>query len=150
MGEWKKICCAIDFSEPSRLAMEEGARLALRCQAELTLLHVHEVPTVASTETLSPRKLLERALEEAERKLAGWKADAERIAGRPVRSMVLTGEAAPEILRSVREQPFDLLVVSTHGRTGLKRLVLGSVAERVVREADCPVLVARRVATWKV
>ena len=74
--------------------------------------------------------------------LAAWRADAERRAGRPVRSRVLWGDAVTEILRHAREEHSDLLVVGTHGRSGVARLVLGSVAERVARQSPCPVLVA--------
>ncbi len=145
MSEWKKICCAIDFSDPSRFAMEEAADLARRLQADLTLLHVYEPPLPASPEMLvSPPELFEQGVREMERKMEGWQLEAERIAGRPVPSTVLGGNPADEILRFLREGFFDLLVMATRGRTGLKRLVLGSVAERVVRQADCPVLVVRR------
>jgi nucleotide-binding universal stress UspA family protein len=83
-------------------------------------------------------------LVDLERKMARWRHEAEELVGRPVRSSVVAGDAASEITRLARERPFDLVVVGTHGRRGLKRLFLGSVAERVVREADCAVLVARR------
>lgn len=141
MAEWKKICCAIDFSEPSHLAMEEAASLARRFEAELTLLHVYEERAV------SPEILLakyEQAAPELEKKVGGFQREAEQIAGRPVRTVLLTGSAAAtEIGRFVREGSFDLAVMATHGRTGLARVVLGSVAERVVREAECSVLVVR-------
>ncbi len=66
-----------------------------------------------------------------------------QVVGQPVRTTILTGGAAEAILRFVREEPVDLLVVGTHGRTGLMHFVMGSVAEEVVRHADCPVLVRR-------
>ncbi len=75
--------------------------------------------------------------------VAEWRAEATRASGRPVHSTVLGGNPASEIVGYVRERGFDLLVLATHGRTGLARFVLGSVAERVVREATCPVLVVR-------
>jgi nucleotide-binding universal stress UspA family protein len=56
------------------------------------------------------------------------------------RDLVTTGEAAPEILRIARQERADLIVIATHGLTGWRRLVFGSVAERVVRQATCPVL----------
>lgn len=147
MAEWKKICCAVDFSEPSRLAMNEAADLARRFQADLTVLHVYEEPAAAVAALEAPRlEHLERAAGEIERKLSGWRSEAEAVATRQVRSAMLSGATAAEILRFVREGSFDLLVVGTHGRTGFKHLVLGSVAERVVREADCTVLVPRRSA----
>ncbi len=80
---------------------------------------------------------------ELERKLAQWKAKAEDISGGTVSSQLIEGTAGKEIVRFAREGGLDLIVVGTHGRTGVRHLVLGSVAERVVREAHCPVLVAR-------
>lgn len=141
MDDWKKICCAIDFSDPSLIAMQRGAALAGRLEAELILLYVHEAHA-ASAEILLSR--FEHALPEVESKMRTWQREAERIAGRPTRSMILAGNAAAEIVRLSCEGSFDLLVLGTRGRTGLTRLVLGSVAERVVREAECAVLVVRQ------
>lgn len=141
MDEWKKICCAIDFSDPSRIAMQKAAALAERLDAELVLLHVYEAHA-ASPEILLSR--FEQELPNLEAKMRAWEGDAERITRRPPRSIILTGNAAAEILRLSGEGSFDLLVLATRGRTGLTRLVLGSVAERVVRESSCPVMVVRQ------
>ncbi len=139
---WKRICCAVDFSEPSRLAMAQAASLAAHFQAELTLLHVHEQPPPNATDVLvSPPEMFERETIQMERILIGWAKDAEEIARQPVKTAVLFGKPAAEIVRYVRENAFDLVVVSTHGRTGLRHVVLGSVAERIVRSAGRPVLV---------
>lgn len=139
---WTKICCAVDLSEPSRVAMEEAAWLANRLGAELTLVHVHIPPPAAASDVLVSSRggALARA-HENEETLARWLADAERGAGRPARSRILSGDPAAEILRYAGEERCDLVVVGTHGRTGLTRVVLGSVAERVARQAPCPVLV---------
>ena len=145
MAEWKRICCAVDFSMSSRFAMEEAAALARKFQAELTVLHVYELPTAVSKSVVAsaPHKV-EEAVMDLQRKLDVWRADAEGMAGLPVCSSVLPGNPADEIIRYARDASVDLLVLATHGRTGLTRLVLGSVAERIVREAPCPVLVERR------
>jgi nucleotide-binding universal stress UspA family protein len=78
---------------------------------------------------------------EDEETLARWRADAEGRARRPVRSRTLSGDPAAEIVRHAREERCDLVVIGTHGRAGIPRLVLGSVAERVARQCPCPVLV---------
>ncbi len=144
MPDWNGICCAVDFSEPSRYAMEQAAELARRFGSELTLVHVHEPPRAAATDLLTaPVGMADEAGAEIERAMEGWRGDAERLAGRAVRSSILVGPPAAEIARFARERGCDLVVLATHGRTGLKRLVLGSVAEQVVRLAPCPVLVAR-------
>ncbi len=142
MIDWKKIFCAVDFADPSRAAMEQAADLAKRFEAELTLVHVLIPPPPAASDVLvSSRGLAGAKAEEDEERLARWRADAERRAGRPARSRVLSGDPAGEIVRHAREERCDLLVVGTHGRTGIPRLALGSVAERVARRSPCPVLV---------
>ncbi len=147
MAAWTRICCAVDFSESSRFALLEAADLARRHEADLTLLHVFEPPAALAGDTLvAPPELFEASAVEMDRKLEGWRAEAERVAGRRVFSMVRTGNPASEIVHFARERFVDLVVMGTHGRTGIRHLVLGSVAERVVRQADCSVLVARRTA----
>jgi nucleotide-binding universal stress UspA family protein len=142
MTEWKRICCAVDFEEPSRAAMAQAADLAARLEAELTLVHALAPPTEAASDVLvSSRGLARAEADEHEATLARWRADAERRVGRPVPARVLWGEPTEEIVRYAREQRCDVLVLGTHGRTGMSRLVLGSVAERVARRAPCPVLV---------
>jgi nucleotide-binding universal stress UspA family protein len=129
MMSWKRIMCAVDFSEPSRIALDGAAALAARLGAELTLVHVQPA---ASCGDGSAEETMER-----------WCSDAEAVVGTPVRARVVTGEAAPEILREARESGCELLIVGRRERTGLSRLVLGSVAEELVRSAPCPVLIAR-------
>ncbi len=141
---WKKICCATDFSEPSRIAMLDAAELARRLEADLELVHVHTPPPMGTDVLAANVAMPELALAELEETLARWRDEAERLLGRAVRSTVLSGDAAGEIVRLARERGLDVVVVGTHGRRGLKRFVIGSVAERVVREAPCVVIVARR------
>jgi nucleotide-binding universal stress UspA family protein len=81
--------------------------------------------------------------EELERKLETWRAEAERRVGSKVEARVLPGLPAAEVARLALEGSFDLVVVATHGRRGVKRVLLGSVAERIVRDAPCTVLVVR-------
>lgn len=146
MAGWKKICCAVDFSEPSRKAMREAAELARRLGAELVLVHSFVPPPVVATDMLvSTRDLGTLVAEELEQTLAAWRSDAATIAGGPVTTALLAGEPEKEIVRYARDHPVDLLVLATHGRSGLKRLVLGSVADAVTRRAPCPVLVVRGV-----
>lgn len=149
MAEWKRFCCAIDFSEHSRLAMQEAAELTRRFDGQLELVHVHpQPPTTAAIELLSPPPgVAEMATRELRTTLAEWEKEAERIAGRPVRSTVIPGSPADEIVRFARERGTDVVVLGTHDRKRVARVLLGSVAERAVREAPCPVLVVRRRET---
>jgi nucleotide-binding universal stress UspA family protein len=147
MAGWKKLCCAIDFSETSHAAMREATELARRFGAELELLHVHPPPPAAGLDmSVRPPDFVEVASTELESTMAIWQEEAERATGRAVHSTVLPGTAAAaadEILRFLRAGGHDLLVVGTHGRRGVQRILLGSVAGRVAREAPCSVLVIR-------
>jgi nucleotide-binding universal stress UspA family protein len=144
MSGWKEICCACDFSESSRVALETAADLARRFDARLTIVHTRLAETQAASDVLvSSRGVARAEAEVAAEELARWRGVAEARAGAPVRSSLLAGDPATEIVRFARENRCDLLVLGTHGRVGLPRMVLGSVAERVVRRSGCPVLVAR-------
>jgi nucleotide-binding universal stress UspA family protein len=143
MAIWNKICCGVDFSEPSRIAVEEAATLAKQLDAELTLLHVYQVAGTAEMGGSLP-ELFPSAVKEVEHELEGWRAMAERLVSRPVRSKVVQGKAGSEIVRFAADEAMDAIVVATHGRTGIRRLVMGSVAKQVVELADCAVVVIRR------
>jgi nucleotide-binding universal stress UspA family protein len=145
MAEWKRICCAIDFSDSSHFALSEAADLTRRFDGELTLFHAYELPEAGAGDVLaSPPAIFERASRETKDALERWRAEAESIAGRPVQTTVQVGDASAELVRFALEGGFDLVVVGTHGHKGFQRMMLGSVAERVVRRAACPVLVVRR------
>jgi nucleotide-binding universal stress UspA family protein len=140
----KRIICPTDFSEPAAAAERQAGRLAVALGAEIVLLHVAtEAPLWR--ETVFSANLL--GVFEAQRK---WAQDA--LAQRGValaaegvtaRSVVKVGAAWREIVRLATEEHADMIVMGTQGRTGLDRLLLGSVAERVVRHAPCPVLTVR-------
>ena len=144
MVSWLEILCGIDFSRGAEATLEAAADLARRHGGALTLLHVREpLPAAGGKGFVPPPGLTEAESVEIGRQLERWRAEAARMSGGEVRAEAATGAPASEIVRRAREKPFDLVVVGTHGRTGLRRLMLGSVAERVVREAPCPVLVVR-------
>lgn len=145
-GEWKRICCAVDFSDESRRAMDEAAALAARSGGALALVHV-----LGGTSPREPRlpyrseSSPERA-DDAARRLEEWRRAAERVTGTPVSASLLTGAAVAEILRFAREGRYDAVVVGTPGPQGCARTVFGSVAEDVIRRAPCSVLVVRERA----
>ena len=138
----KKILVPIDFSETSRKAVQYAVSFAKQFKAELHLLHIVE-PTPAPPEVvyLESAAIYTEAREVAEKQLAEWRtaAAAETITKATVRN----GIAHREIVRAASELKADLIIVGTHGRTGLTHLFMGSTAERVIREATCPVLVVR-------
>jgi nucleotide-binding universal stress UspA family protein len=141
----KKILVATDFSPCARAALDAAVELAAPLQASILLLHVYAVPT----EVLPDGSILSLdglAVERIERALDDELCDERRRAQRRGVAIAVEhadGQPAEVILRRAAEEHIDLIVAGTHGRRGLKRLVLGSVAERVLRTASCPVLVVR-------
>jgi nucleotide-binding universal stress UspA family protein len=145
-AEWKRICCPIDFSDASRAALEVAADLARRFGARLVLLHAYPIPgyTFPDGSVVASPKMMQELADQAERHLEEWRADAQRLAGTPeVSAEKAVGEPAAEILAWAAKNGIDLLVLGTHGRTGIEHALMGSIAERVVRRAHCPVLTVR-------
>jgi universal stress protein A len=132
------ILTPIDFSEHSKQAMTYAFELAEKFGAKLSLLHVIEVPVYA-IEVYLPMQDLEQA---ARRELALLLPEAE-ASGVDVTRLVEMGVPSQKILETAAAEQVDMIVMATHGRTGLAHLVMGSVAERVVRMASCPVLTIR-------
>jgi nucleotide-binding universal stress UspA family protein len=88
--------------------------------------------------------MMQDLADQAERHLEEWRAEAQRLAGTPgVAAERAIGEPAQEIVSWAAKNRVDLLVLGTHGRTGLEHALMGSIAERVVRRAHCPVLTVR-------
>jgi nucleotide-binding universal stress UspA family protein len=145
-ADWKRICCPIDFSDASRAAMEVAADLARHFGAELVLLHAYPIPgyTFPDGSVVASPKMMQELADQAQRHLEEWRAEAERLSGNPrVLAEKAIGEPAAEIVSFARGRGVDLLVLGTHGRTGLEHALMGSIAERVVRRAHCPVLTVR-------
>jgi nucleotide-binding universal stress UspA family protein len=144
MPAWKRICCAIDFSPVSRAAMESASELARRFDAELVLLHVDDRPPAPNArDTLVPVASIEQGSFFLERQLDEWTGVAERLTGRAVRRELLQGSPSERIVQYAATQRADAVVVGTHGRTGADRFVFGSVAQAVVRDASCSVIVVK-------
>jgi nucleotide-binding universal stress UspA family protein len=145
-ADWKRICCPIDFSDASRAATEVAADLARRFGAELVLLHAYPIPgyTFPDGSVVASPKMMQDLADQAERHLEEWRAEAQRLAGTSgVAAERAIGEPAQEIVSWAAKNRVDLLVLGTHGRTGLEHALMGSIAERVVRRAHCPVLTVR-------
>jgi len=140
----QKILCAVDFSEPSKRALEAAADLAKRYDATLTLLHVFQVPGYVLPDGMLLSAAMAADHFQAINKLLADDQRAAEKAGAPrVETLSLEGVAWREIVLRALEHHYGLIVVGTHGRTGIRHVLLGSVAERVVRHAPCPVLVVR-------
>src|SRR5512146_2689855 len=122
-ADWKRICCPIDFSDASRAAMEVAADLARRFGAELVLLHAYPIPgyTFPDGSVVASPKMMQDLADQAQRHLDAWRADAVRLVGASrVTAEKAVGEPAGEIVSFARERGVDLLVLGTHGRTGLE------------------------------
>jgi nucleotide-binding universal stress UspA family protein len=142
MSAWNRICCPIDFSRVSRIAMEEAATLGSRFGGSVTLLHIETgTPLPAPEATLVPAEALHMVTLERERQLEAWRAAAERISRAPVDSALVEGDPATEIIRFVAGSRYDVIVMGTHGRSGRDKVPFGSVAQKVILDAPCPVLV---------
>jgi nucleotide-binding universal stress UspA family protein len=141
MTEITRILCPVDFSDCSRHAVDHAAALAQWYDARLTLLHVLEpfiVPDGPAPYVRPVAPLVDRAALEAD--IAGF-AGHLRDRSVPFETVIADGPAAAAITDTAAELGSDLIVIGTHGRGGFEHLLLGSVAERVLRTAGCPVLV---------
>jgi nucleotide-binding universal stress UspA family protein len=146
MREVRRILVPTDFGEPSAKALAYGKELARLFRSSLHVLHVIEGPYLDSfpIEGYVPSMPeFNRSLEQrAQRSIAELLDDFERRELKTVEAAQF-GQAAKQICRYAEEQDVDLIVMGTHGRGGVAHLLLGSVAERVVRTARCPVLTVR-------
>jgi nucleotide-binding universal stress UspA family protein len=147
MSAYRRILVAVDGSPTSMKGLREAIRLAKDGRAQLLLLHVvNEFYAFASLDGFAPGVDLVPALREGgQRVLAKAKAAAEKegIRAKTLLRETLGGPAAGSIVRDARRQRADLIVLGTHGRRGLRRMVLGSDAEAVVRSSPVPVLLVR-------
>lgn len=139
----RRILCAVDFSPSSEAALGEALAIARVFEAALTVLHVAGPPTsllpdgghaVAATARTATGDSVATA------RLEALRARIVESGFRDVETRTAVGVAWRAIVDEAGSGGHDLLVVGTHGRTGVRRLLLGSVAEHVVRHAPCPVL----------
>ncbi len=142
----RRIVCPTDFSEFSKRALSCAGALARWYGASLTAVHVYPFfPPPPSEIPIDPRgvplqaDLRVRLIAELRRFL-----EPARRAGLPAEAVLLEGDPVKEIIHHARDGNADLIVLGTHGRSGFERLMLGSVAERVLRLAPCPVLTVPR------
>ncbi len=136
---FSRILCPIDFERDSMDALELAYRLAQQNSATVYLLTVIGEPLEAATE-LPPVAVMPNAGFEAECRIRLEALAREKLAGVSHEELVASGNAAPEILKLAKRRKIDLIVMGTHGRTGVSHFLLGSVAERIVRESPVPVM----------
>lgn len=137
----KTILVPTDFGEASDCAVEYALELAKALGSEIVLLHAFEIPAVGFPDgaLIATAEMTNRVLEGAQ---VGLDRQVAQYEGRGVamRSVIKQGDAWRSVVGTAEELGADLIVMGTHGRKGLPRALLGSVAEKVVRTAHCPVL----------
>jgi nucleotide-binding universal stress UspA family protein len=146
MSAYKRILAAVDGSKASNKGLREALRLAKREGARLFLLNVvNDFYAFAAVEGPAPVDLVPLLREGGKRILARAEAAARKAGVKPAVLMreIVGGPAADAIVREAKKQRADLIVLGTHGRRGVRRLVLGSDAEQVVRTSPVPVLLVR-------
>jgi nucleotide-binding universal stress UspA family protein len=158
-SDFKRILCPVDLSSFSLEALKLGVKMAQGAGASLYILHVIDNPydelymkSITQTdpallelykrEPLRRSRIVKATVEHAEVSLKYFCHDAVQSLPK-VRYLVLSGNPFEKILEATEDHRIDLIVLATHGRTGLKRLLIGNVAEKVVRHAPCPVLTVK-------
>jgi universal stress protein A len=132
---FRRILCPVDFSSTSQAALKFAAGMSGQLKCELILLHVFELMNSANVVT-------HNVLENLETKHQLEQLSVEQAYGNVIR-MMHSGVPGKTICQTAIDHSCDLIVMGTHGRSGLKHLLMGSVAEYVLRNSACPVLVLR-------
>ena len=141
----KSILVPVDFSPASKRALEYAVGVASQFKATLTLLHVVEPVATPDFAASFPLALEDESLMAAAKRQLEQTVKAARVPrGMVEKVLVRFGRSFHEIADAARTRKADLIIISTHGYTGLKHALLGSTTERVVRHAHCPVLVVRQ------
>jgi nucleotide-binding universal stress UspA family protein len=139
---FQKILIAVDEGPVAAHAVTVGTELAKALNAEVAFVNVVEIEMAASGDSgISPTETM-ALLERDARRLLATCAESARLRAQPLQFVVF-GKPGHEILKTAEEWAADLIVIGTHGRAGVSHLLLGSVAESVVRRARCPVLTVR-------
>ena len=147
MLPFKRIICPTDFSEPACKAIRAAGELAETFSAELILIHV--VGAIPALDTPTGMVGFDVAAYQKELTDSAEKSLQERLEKHipeavDSRTLVVHGEAAHEIVCAAKDEECDLIVMSTHGAAGWRERIFGSVTEKVVRHAECPVMTVHR------
>jgi len=146
----QRILVPVDYSEPSTKALSLALEIAERLNAEIEVVHAWDKPAYITENVMSHRSehtapaLLDQIGQTAETDLAEFLSTIPVPQKLSLTHRLLSGEPGTQILRALREGNYDLVVMGTHGRSGLSHLLLGSVTERIVRLSSVPVLTVPR------
>jgi len=147
MYKVERILCPTDFSEGSLQALSVATDIATKLGAKLSVIHVLPILSALPTDpnfVFAVHQSQDLLYEDLEKRLYEMTRESKEK-GIQGRVFVEHGDAAGEIVRVAEEQRIDLIVIATFGKTGWRRLAFGSVTEKVVRLAPCPVLVIRGI-----
>jgi universal stress protein A len=140
----KKILCPIDHSDCSKEALKYAVSFALKDKAKLYLLHVVDIRSFnESMDAISNQIPDEETLKQLKLKLLDCIPEEIRE-DMDIEARVVQGIPFVEIISTAKENDIDMIVIGTHGRTGIVHMMMGSVSEKVVRKAHCPVLAVRK------
>lgn len=145
----KNILFPTDFSHGARAAMHNAVSLAQDYHARLILLYVLQDIAIAEwyiPSSISATNLVEDMEKGAWKELETWAAEISAQV-KDVEKMVLRGVPFVEIVKTAKDRKVDMIVIGTHGRTGIDHMLFGSTAEKVLRKAPCPVLTVRIAGT---
>ena len=145
MTSFRRILVPVDFSKHSERAVHVAAELARRYEGSLDLVHVYDPIAYPLPDgyVMFTRQQLDELVAEFDRQLAAMKQLASADGVSRVHTHLRQGSCAADICEFAGKGAFDLIVMGTHGRSGLSHLIMGSVAERVLRTAPCPVLTVK-------
>ena len=139
----QRIMLATDFSPQARVALDYAAELSKRLEVPLLLLAAFQIPVYPLPEGIVVRSTdtIAQLLSQTSADLASARQLAQDQGAVDVETIVVEGNPAAEIVRIAQERKTDLIVMGSHGRGGLSRAILGSVADKVMRTAHCPVMI---------
>jgi universal stress protein A len=142
----KRILHATDFSKASARALNEAVELAKQNRAELAIVHVIEPTPYVAGDELGTAEIYTKLEETAKQNAEASMSKLLKRLNKPnmkVQGFLLTGPASDEIVNAAKKKKANMIVIGTHGRTGLSKLLMGSVAGKVISLATCPVLTVR-------
>ncbi len=140
----KKILCPVDHSDCSKEALKYAVSFAMKDEAKLYLLHIIDIRSFSeSLDTMAPQIPDNETVQQLRNKLLDCIPEEMRD-DMDVEAIVIQGIPFVEIVSTSRKKEIDMIVMGSHGRTGISHMMLGSVSEKVVRKAPCPVLIVRQ------
>ena len=137
---FSRILVAIDGSESAKKAFEKSIYLAQKCNSKLDLVHV--VPCELGGDSATTFELIDELKTKAEKMLEECKIQATK-SGVPIEIMVTQGDPSQVIIEIAKTKRYDLIIMGTRGKSAFQELLIGSVSQKVMHHASCPVMVVR-------